>query len=318
MSYLRSLLGIGKSLFRVVIAYVALILLLVAIHFPYHTDVVSVPVAPPNAEAFYAKIYAEASTTGGADSDYVKIAQAAIDHENEVPRVKDFVSRYGLENKRVLDVGAGTGYLQDLVKDYVGLDISPTAKRYFHKPFVQGSATELPFRDGEFDALWTIWVLEHVPKPEQALTEMRRVVKDNGLLYVQPAWNVPSWSGEGYEVRPYRDFGVKGKLIKSSLIVRASPYFRAAYLLPTRLLRLQYAKVSSGPTKLHYSLIEPNWDHYWVVDSDAINSMDYIETMLWFTSRGDECLNCEANPILASNELIIRVHKHPDSKVAAR
>jgi ubiquinone/menaquinone biosynthesis C-methylase UbiE len=139
------------------------------------------------------------------------------------------------------------------VKDYVGLDISPTAKRYFHKPFVQGSATQLPFRDGEFGALWTIWVLEHVPKPEQGLTEMRRVVKDSGLLYVQPAWNVPSWSGEGYEVRPYRDFGIKGKLIKSSLILRASPYFRAAYLLPTQLLRLQYAKVSSGPTKFHYS-----------------------------------------------------------------
>jgi hypothetical protein len=43
-----------------------------------------------------------------------------------------------------------------------------------------------------------------------------------------------------------------------------------------------------------------------------------FETMLWFTSRGDECLNCETNPILSSNELIIRVHKHPDSKVAAR
>jgi SAM-dependent methyltransferase len=320
MSFLLgTFLGIGKSFLRVVIAYVAILAVLVAIHFPYHTDVVSTPVVPANAEAFYAQIYADASaTSGNSDSDYVKIAQAAIDHENEVPRVTNFVQRYGLADKRVLDVGAGTGYLQDLVKDYVGLDISPTARRYFHKPFVQGSATELPFRDGEFDALWTIWVLEHVPKPEQALNEMRRVVKDNGLLYVQPAWNVPPWSAQGYEVRPYGDFTMSGKLIKMSLNVLASPYFRASYLLPTRLLRLEYSKVSSGPTRLHYSLLEPNWSHYWVVDSDAINSLDYVEMMLWFTSRGDECLNCETNPVLSSNELIIRVHKHADSKVASR
>jgi ubiquinone/menaquinone biosynthesis C-methylase UbiE len=313
------LFGIGKSLMRVVVAYVVVIAALVAVHFPYHTDPVTPPVAPANAEAFYAKIYAEATPTSEkSDGDYVKVAESAIDHENVVPRVTKFVSDYHLENAHVLDVGAGTGYLQDQVKDYVGLDISSTARRYFHKPFVQGSATELPFRDGEFDALWSIWVLEHVPHPEQGLAEMRRVTKDGGLMFLQPAWNCASWYANGYEVRPYSDFGIKGKLIKASLLLRASPYYRASFLLPTRFLRWESSRMMNGPTRYHYSLLEPNWSKYWVVDSDAINALDYVETMVWFTSRGDECLNCGSNPVLNSDELIIRVHKKPASSVAAR
>ena len=148
--------------------------------------------------------------------------------------------------------------------------------------------------------------------------DKRRVTKDGGLMFLQPAWNCASWYADGYEVRPYSDFGVKGKLIKASLLLRASPYYRASYLLPTRFLRWETSRMMSGPTRYHYSLLEPNWSKYWVVDSDAINALDYVETMVWFTSRGDECLNCGSNPVLKSDELIIRVHKKPAPAVATR
>jgi SAM-dependent methyltransferase len=208
------------------------------VHFPYHADVVAQAAAPPvisrESGDFYTKIYSdEGEQTADNAADYVKIAQEAIENHQIVPRMTSFVKEFGLRKKRVLDVGAGTGYLQDLVDDYVGLDISASARSYFHKPFVQASATEMPFRDGEFDALWSIWVLEHVPKPEQALVEMRRVVKDGGLLYLEPAWNCNPWAAQGYLVRPFSDFGLKGKLIKASLPVVASPFFRLAYVVPT-------------------------------------------------------------------------------------
>jgi len=32
--------------------------------------------------------------------------------------------------------------------------------------------------------------------------------------------------------------------------------------------------------------------HYWVPDSDAVNSMDPYEAALWFETRGDQCVNC--------------------------
>jgi ubiquinone/menaquinone biosynthesis C-methylase UbiE len=306
-------LGVGKSFLRVLAVYLVLVAITTAIHFPYHTDVVVPLSVKQSASRFYAEIYADPGSTR-ADSngaEYIQTAQQAIQHEDVVPRVTRFVEQMGLKDKRVLDVGAGTGYLQDVVPNYVGLDISTTAKRFFHKPYVEASATDMPFRDGEFDALWSIWVLEHVPNPEQALIEMRRVVKDGGLLYLLPAWNCIPWAADGYGVRPYSDLGVKGKIIKAALPLLLHPVFVEAYMLPTRLLRRGYSLTSGQPTRLHYNQITPNFDHYWMPDSDAINSIDSYEAMLWFTSRGDECLSCGPHPVLESHELVIRVHKKP-------
>ena len=307
---LHTLLGeLGKTLTKVVIGMIAVSVLF---EFPYHADVLIPQTVSPDAGKFYAKIYSDApEQKADNEADYVKLAQGAIAGFHIVDRVRRFVRDNQLENKRVLDVGAGTGYLQDVVDNYVGLDISPSARSYYHKPYVQASATEMPFKDGEFDALWSIWVLEHVPKPEQALVEMRRVVKDRGLLYLLPAWNCTPWAAQGYPVRPYSDFGLGGKLVKTSTLFLASPAFRISYIIPTRVLRREYVQLFHTPTRLHYNLLHPNYAHYWMPDSDALNDIDFYEMMLWFISRGDECLNCGPLALLQGDELVIRVHKKP-------
>jgi len=83
------------------------------------------------------------------------------------------------------------------VNDYTGLDISPTAKRFFHKRFVHGSATLMPLNTNEFDGVWTIWVMEHVPNPQAALIEMRRVTKDGGYIFPGAAVGLHSMGGAG-------------------------------------------------------------------------------------------------------------------------
>ena len=84
------------------------------------------------------------------------------------------------EKKRFLEIGSGRGALQDVVNDYTGLDYSSEVKRYYHKSFVNGSATEMPFADNEFDVTWSYAVWEHIPDPEKALEETVRVLKDKG------------------------------------------------------------------------------------------------------------------------------------------
>jgi len=69
-----------------------------------------------------------------------------------------------------------------------------------------------------------------------------------------------------------------------------SSAFRATHVIPTRILRLAASKL--GPTRFHYTRLNPNYETYWTADSDAVNSMDRFEAALWFISRGDECLNC--------------------------
>ena len=283
-----------------------------AFQFPYHTDAALARSIPAQARGYYARIYAPpapklAPVEEATPDNYVAVARESISSLGIVPIVRDFVHRYGLEHARVLDVGSGTGYLQDVVADYVGLDISPAAAHFYHKPFIQASATEMPVPDDGFDALWSIFVLEHVPNPEQALLEMRRAVKNGGILYLAPAWNCRQWYADGYPVRPFSDLGWKGKLYKAAIPIAEYAPFKMLVVVSTR-LALRAGRLLGGPSSLHYGLLKANYDKYWMPDSDAVNTLDRDELRLWFTSRGDECLNCDG-ALWSMSELIIKLHK---------
>lgn len=303
----------GSSLRRYS-AYVALALtMLVAIltfaHYPRQVDAVgshNPALDDPAYQAFYGKNY---YGFGPAAPPVQEKAPPADDYAQGIAA---FVKRYGLEKGRVLEVGAGRGSYQDIVENYVALEISEELRRHFRKPFVAASATAMPFNDGEFDAIWTINVLEHIPKPEQALVEMRRVLKDGGLLYLQAAWQCRSWAAEGYQVRPYADFDVKGKLIKASIPLRDSVAYRALYTFPIRLIRLGAHSVRDEPTEFRYNQLSPNYKTFWQPDSDAVNSIDPYEAVLWFQSRGDEILSYQGvlNAFFVSTgTIIIRINK---------
>jgi ubiquinone/menaquinone biosynthesis C-methylase UbiE len=288
----------------------------VAFYFPYATDAEPSPAETARTVAFYQQAYT-APTSAGPDEDlYVSVAAQAAKALHVEQDLREFVAQNGLQNAKVLEVGAGQGALQDLVADYTGLDISPTVQRFFHKPFVLGSATALPFPDNRFDATWSIFVLEHIPTPEQALREMRRVTRDGGYIYLYPAWSCSSWKADGYEVRPYSDFNLTGKLVKASIPIRSSNLYHALYTAPIRVLRFISYAVSSSPTRLHYLRLTPNYEKYWMGDSDAASSIDRYEALLWFESRGDECVNCRRSALGSITEsvsdprLIIRVRKH--------
>jgi SAM-dependent methyltransferase len=288
---------------------------LVVIYFPYSRDEPPSPEETNAARRFYNDLYAkpDASQTQTQDNLSRKneaLAGESVQYHHVQENVEDFVQRFNLRAAKALDVGSGTGYLQDVVEDYTGFDISSSVRRYYHKPFVEGSATAMPFSDNTFGAIWTIWVLEHVINPEQALQEIRRVSKDRGLLYLAPAWDVASWASQGYDYRPYSDFGTVGKILKASVPVQGSfQGWAKVFIWP---VRLSTWKITGQPTSFRYHRLVPNYVTYLGPDSDAVNSLDRNETALWFVSRGDECLNCKSiwsAPFVREGALIIRVHK---------
>ncbi len=82
----------------------------------------------------------------------------------------------------VLDVGCGPMIYRDFCRssEYVGIDLTG-------RPTVLGSASSLPFRDGAFDAVIAIDVIEHLDDVEAAALECFRVLKKGGrLLLVTP------------------------------------------------------------------------------------------------------------------------------------
>ena len=301
-----------KALKHVVVATAIVVIVVGSIHFPYDIDAPLTQQEIEAARKYYTDAYQkpveESNEKSEYETRYIRVAEAAAKAARIEEQVTDFVQQFNLSERKVLEIGSGRGYLQNIAEKYTGLDISPTVARFYHKKFVLGSATAMPFADDSFDGVWSIWVFEHVPNPEQAFREARRVTRDNGVLFLLPAWDCTPWAAEGYPVRPYSDFTAVGRIIKASIPMRASPPFVAMSKLPNRLVRNLVAQF--GPTKLRYRRLMPNYEKYWMPDSDAVNSIDRYEAMLWFRSRGDECLNCDDAALsIAPMPLIIRVHK---------
>lgn len=228
---------------------------------------------------------------------YASSSKSSAEEHAHYELLKRFVGVFKLRDKRCLEVGCGRGAFQDLVRDYVGVDISEVAGRSSLRRFVTASATALPFPDDSFDAIWSVTTLEHVPDPERALVEMRRTMRSGGVLLLAPAWFCRSWAAGGYAVRPYSEFDRRGKIVKAFIPLRNSIAYRLPGVLARRTHGLASWFLRRAPTQFTYRSLTPNYDQIWTSDSDAVNSMDPFEAILWFVSRGDRCLNY---PSLAS------------------
>lgn len=101
---------------------------------------------------------------------------------------------------RVLEVGAGEGEISARVRErfpeslVVSIDLHDDVlgKEWRERDAVGAFADirRLPFPDDTFDLVLAIEVLEHVPGPERALAEIRRVGRDAVVLSVprEPIW----------------------------------------------------------------------------------------------------------------------------------
>ncbi len=205
-------------------------------------------------------------------------------------RLSAFISQYGLKDKKCLEIGSAGGLFQDMVTDYHGTDIAESLAKYYHKPYRVAEYGHYPFDDAVFDAIWTLSVYEHIPELNDALLEIKRLLKPGGVVYFAPAWQCRPWAAEGYAVRPYSDFGLKGKLIKASIIIRDTVLWRFLFLFPKRMVNLLRFLLGHKFKRIHYKPLNANWDTYWTSDSDACNHIDPHDAILWFLSNGFACL----------------------------
>src|SRR5215210_1803016 len=103
------------------------------------------------------------------------------------------------DGARVIDVGCGTGALCAAAAARgarpTGVDLAEgmlAAARRAHPAleFVAGDAEALPCGDGGFDAALGAFVVNHVPHPERAAAELRRVLAPGGRVALA-MWGPP-------------------------------------------------------------------------------------------------------------------------------
>ena len=178
-----------------------------------------------------------------------------------------------------------------MVDDYHGTDVSDDLAVHYHKPYKTAIGARYPFDDNMFDAVWTHAVFEHIPDLQTAMEEVVRMLKPGGVLLFHPAWQCRSWAADGYPVRPYSDFGIYGKLVKASIPLRDSIIWRSAFMFPKRIWRHSSFVFGRTYKRLRYRKIKANFETFWMSDSDACNSIDPHDAILFFESHGLKCLS---------------------------
>jgi len=116
---------------------------------------------------------------------------------NKVLELKPFSYNY------VLDLGGNNGKLIKALKTktnkLISLDIDRSimvganGKPLLEISPIQGNILQLPFKDNLFDVIFARAVLHHVPDNlEQSFIEIKRVLKNNGLLLIEePGYHNP-------------------------------------------------------------------------------------------------------------------------------
>jgi SAM-dependent methyltransferase len=119
------------------------------------------------------------------------------DH-NDSPKVRAIIRDLLASNRKVLNFGSGDTRLGVSVTN---LDLAPGPN-----VDVTYDGRDIPFDDGHFDAVIAQEVLEHVQDLEHSVAEIRRVLRDGGLLYCQLPFILGYHSGP----EDYRRFTLVG------------------------------------------------------------------------------------------------------------
>lgn len=103
------------------------------------------------------------------------------------------INQFDIKDKIVLDIASGEGYGSNIIasksKYVYGIDISKDAieyasQRYQKKniQFIQGAADKIPLKNNSIDIVVSFETIEHHNKHSEMLKEIKRVLKENGVL----------------------------------------------------------------------------------------------------------------------------------------
>lgn len=128
------------------------------------------------------------------------------------------IPKQELKNRKILEVGCGSGYSTERIKemlpknvDFTASDIEDenvkNAKKKLGKSFVvtKESVYDLQRKDKSIDLIFLLEVLEHLEYPDKALKELKRVGRNYVIIGVprEPIWRILNMARLKY----LKDFG---------------------------------------------------------------------------------------------------------------
>lgn len=111
---------------------------------------------------------------------------------HEYQMFKSYLLKFLPDGGKVLDIGCGVGNMLQQIRNLSiynssGIEISKDAAQRAQKnglKVFQGNLSEARLESESFDAVFLLYVLEHVDNPLWILKEINRILKKDGLLFL--------------------------------------------------------------------------------------------------------------------------------------
>ncbi len=154
--------------------------------------------------------------------------------------------KYKKESLKILDVGCVpvnlSNYLSNVGETF-GMDVSLPTLRLCQKKYsnlINGKADELPVREGSFDVVILLDVLEHIADDAKCMKEIYRILKPGGIVLLTVPAHKILWGRHDEIYMHYRRYSLGGirKVVKEAgFTVKKLIAIEAIFFIPILLLR---------------------------------------------------------------------------------
>lgn len=112
-----------------------------------------------------------------------------INHINDTKYISKFINN-SYYNKKFLDIGCGLGYFLSSIKSdkkyLYGTELDDFAinKASKYGKIFKGNLKKINFKKNFFDIILMHHVIEHIKKPEEEISIVKKILKKNGILII--------------------------------------------------------------------------------------------------------------------------------------
>ncbi len=169
------------------------------------------------------------------------IARAKI-LESKIEKISN-----GKRDLKILNVGVATGQTTEMLQKFgtvVSLEYDKDCCEFLRNTLkmevINGSITELPFDDSQFDLVCAFDVIEHVDEDKLGVQEMIRVAKNEGHVFVTVPAYMQLWSDHDVTNFHKRRYVMKNlvPLFPNQKDIVFKSYFNSILFLPIYLIRM--------------------------------------------------------------------------------
>jgi SAM-dependent methyltransferase len=156
-------------------------------------------------------------------------------------------------NGRLLDVGCGTKPYEKkflyYVTEYIGLDVDSALSRQRNIAEHLYDGKKFPFKNNSFETILCNQVLEHIFNPDEFLSEIHRVLTENGklLLTVPFVWDEHE---QPFDYARYSSFGLRALLERNQFTVLTHQKIGADASILFQLINAYLFKVTQNWSKI--------------------------------------------------------------------